>query len=204
MFVAVALMFVAAVIGKAWANPETTISISPSKVDSVATGQTFTVDVAIADVTNLYGWQINVTFNPSVLNANRISEGPFLKGVNETAWPKPVIDNAKGYIFASALLMPPYPPAGATGSGTLANITFSVKSGGSSALHLDPEKTYLRSVESGSGVIVPIEGIVRQDGNYGGGGGGITGVSWELIAGVVVVVVVVVVVGVFLLRRRRS
>lgn len=200
MFVAVALTLVVAAIGKAWANPETTISIAPSKVDDQPTGQTFTVDVVIADVSNLYGWQFNVTFNSNILNASKVSEGPFLKSFNDTAWPKPVIDNTRGYILASALLMPPYPAVGATGGGTLANITFTVKSGGSSTLHFDETKTYLRSVASG--VPVPIEGLVRQDGTYGSGGGGISGVPLELIAGVAVVVVIVVVAGVLLWRRR--
>jgi len=202
MLVAVALTFATAMVGKAWASPETTISIAPSKVDDLPTGQKFTVDVVIADVTNLYGWQINVTFNPSILNADRVAEGPFLKSANDTAWPKPVIDNTRGYILASALLMPPYPPVGATGGGTLANITFTVKSGGSSTLHFDETRTYLRSVASG--VPVPIESIVRQDGTYGSGGGGISGVPLELIAGVAVAIVIIVVAGALFLRRRRA
>ncbi len=199
--VVVALMFAAA-IWKAWASPETTISIAPSEVGDLPTGQTFTVDVVIADVSSLYGWQINVTFNPGILNADAVGEGPFLKSVNETAWPKPVIDNTKGYIFASGLLMPPYPPAGATGGGTLANITFTVKSSGSSALHFDETKTYLRSVIAG--IPIPIEGFVTQDGTYGSGQGGALGIPLELIAGVVVVVVIVVVAGFLFLRRRRA
>lgn len=202
MLVAVALMFAAAPVGKAWARPETTISIAPSTVGGLPTGQTFTVDVVIADVTNLYGWQIDITFNPNVLNAVRVSEGPFLKSVNETAWPKPMIDNSQGYILASSSLMPPYPPVGVTGGGTLANITFSVKSGGSSTLHFDETKTYLRSVTAG--VPVPIEGLVRQDGTYGSGGGGFSEIPLEIIAGVVVIVLIVVVAGVLLLRRRRA
>jgi len=201
LLVAVALMFAAATILKAWANP-TTVSIAPSEVGNLSTGQTFTVDVVIADVNNLYGWQIKVIFDPNVLNANRVSEGPFLMNVNDTAWPKPVIDNTVGYVLASALLMPPYPPVGVTGGGTLANITFSVKSGGSSALHFDETLTYLRSVVSG--VIVPIESLVTHDGTYGSGGGGISGVPMELIAGVAVAVVIVVVAGVLFLRRRKA
>lgn len=202
VFVVVALTLVVAAIGKAWANPGPTISIAPSKVDDLSTSQSFTVDVVIAGVSDLYGWQFNVTFNSNILNASKVSEGPFLMSFNDTAWPKPVIDNTRGYILASALLMPPYPALGASGTGTLANITFTVKSGGSSSLHFDETKTYLRSVSAG--VIVPIEGLVRQDGTYGSGGAGISGVPLELIAGVAVVVVVVVVAGVLLWRRRRA
>ncbi len=193
-------MFVVAVVGKAWANPETTISIAPATVNDSPSGETFTVDVVIADVTSLLGWQMNVTFNPSILNAEKVSEGPFLVNVNGTVWPKPVIDNTRGYLFASASLMPPYPLVGITGSGILANITFTVKSGGSSALHFDDTTTYLRILQSG--VSVPIE-VVKQDGTYGsGGGGGVGGIPLELIAVVVAVVVVVVGAGVIFMRRR--
>ena len=202
---AVVLMFAAAAImGEVWASPAT-ISIGPGSVNDVPVGETFTVDVIITDVTNLYGWLINVTFNPNILKAEEVLEGPFLKNVNDTVWPKPVLENSKGYVFASASLLPPYPPVGVSGSGTLGNITFTVKSSGSSTLHFDETMTYLRTFDVSGGVVVPIEGVVKQDGTYGrGGGGGIEGIPFELIVGgVAVVVVVAVVAGVIFLRRRR-
>jgi len=194
------LILITAATGRAWAEPAT-VSLDPAQVSAVPTGEQFTVNLVIADIGNLYGWQVNITFNPAVLNAVRVAEGPFLKNVNKTAWPKPVIDNSQGYIFASSSLMPPYPPAGATGSGLLANITFAVKSGGSSTLHFDEELTYFRTIQSGS--VIPIEGVVRQDGAYGSGGGGLGGVPWELVAGIAAAVVIVVVAGIFLFRKRR-
>ena len=201
---AIVLMFAAAaIIGEVWASPAT-ISISPGSVSDVPVGETFTVDVAISDVTNLYGWQFNVTFNPNVLKAEKVGEGPFLKSVSDTMMPSPSIYNDYGYVLASALLWTStgYPPVGATGSGILANITFTVKAGGSSALHFDETMTYLRTVVSG--IKVDIEGVVKQDGTYGsGGGGGIEGIPLELIVGgVAVVVVVAVVAGIIFLRRR--
>ncbi len=203
-FVLIALTFllVAAATGGAWAEPAT-VSFNPTKVDEVPAGQQFTVDLVIADVINLYGWQVNVTFNPTVLNCVRIAEGPFLKSINKTMMPK-TIDNSRGYVLAAATFVPPNPPAGATGSGILANITFSVKSGGGSTLHLDETLTYFRTLQAGN--VIPIEGVVRQDGTYssGGGGGGIGGVPLELIVGAVVVIVVVGVGGFLLMRRRRG
>jgi len=198
VLVATVLMLVVAATGDAWADPAT-ISLDPTKVDALQVGETFTVNVMISDVSNLYGWQVNVTFNPSVLGAVRIVEGPFLEDVNETVWPKPVINNSTGYVFASSSLMPPYPAAGASGSGQLASITFSVKAGGGSDLRFDETRTYLRTVVGGS--VQEIGNVVRQDGTYGIGGGGF---PWELIGGAIAVVVVVVVVGVFLMRRRKD
>ena len=197
-----AFLLVAAAMGGAWGEPAT-VSFDPTTVNERPAGEQFTIDLVIADVSNLYGWQVNVTFNPSVLNVDKVTEGPFLKSANKTAMPKPSIDNSRGYVLAAATLMPPYPPAGATGSGVLANITFTVKSGGGSTLHFDEALTYFRTVQAQT--VVPIEGVVRQDGTYSSGGSvGLGGVPFELIAGVVVVVVVVGVVGIFFLRRRRG
>ena len=204
-FVIMALAFTlgAAATGGAWGEPAT-ISFDPTQVDELSVGEQFTVDLAIADISNLYGWQINVTFNPSILNAVRVAEGPFLKTAGITMMPKASIDNSKGYILAADTLKPPYPAAGASGSGILANVTFSVKSSGGSALHFDETLTYFRTVQGES--VIPIEGVVRQDGTYssGGGGGGLGGIPWEIVGGIIVVVVIIGVVGIFLLRRRRE
>ena len=203
-FVLVALVFMllAAAMGGAWADPAT-VSFDPTQVNELSAGEQFTVDVAIADISSLFGWQINVTFNPAVLNVVKIGEGPFLKNVAKTMMPK-TIDNTLGFVMVAAAFVPPNPPAGASGSGILANITFSVMSSGGSALHFDQTLTYFRTLQGES--VVPIEGVVKQDGTYGsgGGGGGLGGIPWELVGGIIAVVVIVAVVGVFLLRRRRQ
>lgn len=180
-----------------------TISFNPSTVDAVPVGQTFTVNVEIADSVNLYGWLMNVTFDPNTLGGVKVTEGPFLKNVKETVWPKPVVNNETGFVLASSSLMPPYPASGATGNGVLAEVTFAVKSGGSSSLHFDVRRTYLRTVVEG---IVAEMDVIRTDGSYaGGGGGGIGGVPFEILAGAgAAVAVVAVVAGVLLLRRRRG
>jgi len=199
------LLLVAALIGDSWADPAT-ISLDPASVNAVQVGETFTVNVMISDVSNLYGWQINVTFNPGVLGVVRVEEGPFLESVNATMWPKPSIDNSTGYVLATSSFTPPYTsiPAGASGSGQLATITFSVKASGGSDLRFDETRTYLRTVIEGN--VQEIGNVVRQGGTYsgGGGGGGVGGLSWELIGAAIAVVVVIAVVGVFLLRRRKA
>lgn len=203
-FVLLVLVFIlwAAAMGGAWADPAT-VSFNPTTVGELSVSEQFTVDVVIADVSNLYGWQINVTFNPTVLNAVRVGEGPFLKSVNKTMMPK-TIDNSRGFVLAAATFVPPYPSVGASGSGILANITFSVMSNGGSMLHFDDTLTYFRTFDGTT--VIHIEDVVLQDGTYGSGGDGgvLGGIPLELIAGVIAVVVVIAVVGVFLLRRRRE
>jgi hypothetical protein len=206
VLVVTGLLLVAAMIGSSRADPAT-ISLDPASVSALGVGETFTVNVMIADVTDLYGWQINVTFSPSVLSVESVAEGPFLASVNETTGLQRSIDNSAGYVLASSSFKPPYEaiPDGASGSGQLASITFSVKAGGGSDLRFDEERTYLRTFVPGG--VQPIGDVVRQDGSYGGGGGGgggFAGLPWEIIGAAVAVVVVVAVVGVFLLRRRRA
>lgn len=193
-------MLAPAMTGKAWASPETKIAIDPAEVKDLPPGEAFSVNVTIADVANLFGWQINVTFDSGVLNVVKATEGTFLKNVNRTAWPTPKIDNSTGYVLASASFMPPYPSGGANGNGILANITFTVKSGGTSTLHFE-RGTKLRTVEAGN--VVPIENFATEDGVFRGVGG-TGGLPLELIAGAAVVIVVAGVTGGFYLRRRKK
>jgi hypothetical protein len=180
----------------------TTISLNPSSVEDVPTGETFSVDVTISDASDIYGWQVNMTFNPSVLSVEGATEGTFLSNVNATIWPNPKIENDEGYVLISGSFNVPYPSVGASGEGVLTTITFKVKSGGSSALDF-VSGTKLRTIQAGS--LLPIENFVSQDGSFGSAAGGLNlGVPLEIIAVVAVIIVVAVVGGVFYLRKRRG
>jgi len=128
-------------IGKA--SPEPVIRVEPT-LNTVAPSQTFTINISIADVTleNTHGygavaWEVDISFNSTVLNVFSVKEGSWLKQAGSTWWIPPQIDNTTGTIIASASLFPiPVPPqTGATGSGTLANVTFKVMNEGRSDLH---------------------------------------------------------------------
>jgi len=92
-------------------------------------GSTFTVKVNVSNVEELYGWQINMTYNPAVLNttAASIVEGPFLKDVYPTQLITKKVNNALGTLLVTYMLKLPYPPNGVSGNGTLVSITFKVK-----------------------------------------------------------------------------
>jgi hypothetical protein len=201
-FVFLALVLVTVFALKEVSAQTTTISLNPSSVKDVPTGETFSVDVTISDASDIYGWQVNMTFNAGVLSVEGATEGSFLKNVNATAWPNPKIDNDNGFVLISDSFYPPYPSAGAGGGGVLATITFKVKSGGSSALDF-VSGTKLRTIQAGS--LLPIENFVSQDASFGSAAGGLNlGLPLEIIAVVAVVIVVAVVGGVFYLRRRRG
>jgi hypothetical protein len=83
---------------------------------------TFNVNATVTNVTLLWNWQINVTFDPSMLNC--ISAGvpvdsPFYFQVQSLV----VIDNVAGYVqFGASQITGP----GVNGSGVLGTITFNI------------------------------------------------------------------------------
>jgi hypothetical protein len=106
----------------------------PTITDQV--GATFTVNITISDVSNLYFWEFHMSFDKTVLNVTSATEGPFLSDVDSTSWNlmPPYINNTAGTVKASNLLWY-YPPEGASGNGTLCTITFQVKDMGKTTLH---------------------------------------------------------------------
>jgi hypothetical protein len=116
----------------------------------------FTVGINVTDVTALFTWQINITFNPAVLQAVTVWEGPFLKQLTPpgTTFLAPAIDNSAGWLTAGAALKS-YAYGGVTGSGVLATVCFKAVAEGNSVLDLDEETTKLRTWDGST--LVPIE-----------------------------------------------
>jgi hypothetical protein len=109
------------------------VSIDPPTISKLV-GSTFDINLTVTNVTDLYGWQFNLTFNPSVLNCTDVEEGPFLQQAG-TTWLLPMtINNDVGFVFFGATLFPA-PGSGASGNGTLATMTFAALDNDTSALH---------------------------------------------------------------------
>jgi len=143
------------------ASEQPTVSVDPN-ANSAAPGEFFTLNVTVADLTaensqpvGLYGWQVNITFNPDILNVSAVAEGPFLEQAGSTWWLPPVLDNDNGLIVMGDSLFP-LPAQGAYGSGVLANITFQVENEGQTDFNFESETTKLRSYDSNTGTPVPI------------------------------------------------
>ncbi len=116
---------------------------------SVRVGDTFTVRVNAEKVTDLAGWQFDLTYDPDVLEAVEVNEGDFLKkGDGNTFFQRGVIDNTVGKIagLSSALIS----KNGGTGTGNLLSVVFSAKTDGNSELTL-------RNFQLGSntGAVIP-------------------------------------------------
>ncbi|MDE0688466.1 MAG: cohesin domain-containing protein [Candidatus Poribacteria bacterium] len=114
------------------ANPSIGYTFSTPKIH---VGDTFTLDLRAEDIYDLAGWQFDIAFDPTVLEAIEVNEGDFLKTKGDTTFfQKGKIDNRDGKItgLSSALLS----GGGVTGTGTLLSVNFSAKAGGETQLKL--------------------------------------------------------------------
>ncbi len=193
--------------GIGMASPEEpSIHVEP-KDNTAEVGETFTVDITVTNVTeedSLFLWECRITFDSGIINAVNATEGPFLKDTgHETFWAKG-INNTIGRIDILAMISEfPYPPNGATGSGTLATVTFeAVGVGGTDLEFKEEDDTRLRTVKGEEQqYLYPIQHD-RENGSFRNAGAPI---PLQLVVAIVVVVAVAVcAIAVFYFRRKRA
>jgi hypothetical protein len=132
---------------KVYVDPVTIVG-SPPQI-----GETFTVNVQVADVHDLYVWQAGLTFNATVCEALSIEEGEFLKRAGVTTlWTPGTINNGIGKISYSACSLTG-PTPGVSGSGQLMNATFRIKQSGDAKLNL----TDVLLLDSNMASITPVK-----------------------------------------------
>ena len=105
-----------------------TINLTPS-LSSLAVGDSVTLNINIAGVTDLFAWQFDVHFNDyssGIVNATGQADGGFLSPGQ--TFGAGTIDNNLGTI--SAMFSALSGAVGVTGDGTLASITFEAMSAG--------------------------------------------------------------------------
>jgi hypothetical protein len=126
------------------ADAQAVISIDPT-TQATSTGSVVTVDVAISNVSDLYGYQFDLAFNPTVLQAVSSTEGPFLATGGSTFFIPGTNDNLGGTVFATAnTLLTAI--AGVNGSGELAVFTFDAIGAGTSTFAIQNETLLNSSV----------------------------------------------------------
>jgi hypothetical protein len=95
-------------------------------------GDTFTVDINVADVVDLYSWGIKVSWDRDLLVATDVTEGSFLAMQPDgTAFVKVIYDN---YVDVGCTTLGDW--YGASGSGILMTITFDVLDAGRTSLEI--------------------------------------------------------------------
>ena len=114
-----------ALANSAKAQETTTISIDPPtyEVAESEIGETFTINITLSDVTNLWSWKVRVNLHPGILNFTEIAEGAFLNSTGEKLflWANNWTAINEGYIpeISCTLLA----SGSVNGSGVLATIT---------------------------------------------------------------------------------
>lgn len=92
----------------------------------------FTINLNVGDAVDLTSWQFDLAYNPTILQADLVTEGPFLSSAGTTFFTPGVIDNSTGLIsLVSVSFVDVFPPSG---SGVLATIHFTALSPGLSPL----------------------------------------------------------------------
>ncbi len=117
-----------------YANVTAGVSLNPPSISgqSLGIGGTFIVTANISDVTNLWGWSLGLSWNPSILQMTRFSEGSFLDSAGQTSLTASPIDNTDGVIsnINDVLIL----QNGVSGSGNLVSFTFQIVGYGSSPI----------------------------------------------------------------------
>ena len=102
----------------------------------IHTGDTFTLNLRAENVFDLAGWQFDIAFDPSILEAINVSEGNFLKTDGGTTFfHGGSIDNASGKI--TGLNAARLSGGGVSGTGLLLQVRFKAKAAGETELALD-------------------------------------------------------------------
>lgn len=125
----VAALLVGSMVG-AQASP--VLSVTPS-LSNVTVGTSFTLDVRISGVSDLFGWQLDLGFDPALLNASPATEGSFF-GAPTSFFGGGAVDNIGGTI--TTMFNALSGTVGVTGDGILASISFQAMGVGTATLSL--------------------------------------------------------------------
>jgi len=137
-----------------------TVSIQPRISKVWGTDETFTINLTVADATNLYGWEIKLYYDPSILNGTSVIEGPFLKNAGPTFFNFTINNDhnaTHGRVKVFNTLLGEIP--GVNGTGVLLTITFQTRSLGISPLDL--EETILADINGNSMPHMVVDGAVE-------------------------------------------
>jgi hypothetical protein len=131
----------------------------PSQV--VAVGEKVTLDVTVANVTNLASWEVKLRYDPKILAFESFVEGPFLAstGRGVSCLDPFIADEGATVLFgcASSAMTPPGPD----GSGTVATVTFAAKGAGTTPVEIIKTELALPEGSDCCGPVTAEEAAVR-------------------------------------------
>jgi hypothetical protein len=101
-------------------------------------GNSFTVNITVTGAVDLYAFQFDLDFDPTILQATSVTEGAFLPSGGTTIFVPGTIDNTAGAVSSVADTLVGSIP-GVNGNGDLVDIAFDAVGAGTSALTLANE-----------------------------------------------------------------
>jgi hypothetical protein len=125
-----------AITFKAQASPMAKLYVDPASIldPTLVPPKTFDVNVSVANVTNLYGYEFNMSFNPNVLTCLYVIVNDVLGGTSYTV--DTLASNINGFAWVEVAYYPPATPISTSAPVALTTIHFRVKSPGTTILHL--------------------------------------------------------------------
>jgi len=147
MFLLAFLLISTNKVDVAAASPATHFYVDPPEVKDLVPGDTFLINISIADAPLSYSWEIYISWNPDVLEAFYKKEGAFLNREDPTTYPTNFVSypsfaeaNVAGEIrFGSNLIGD---VLWASGDGWLMSLGFNVTALGSCVLDLFDTRLY--------------------------------------------------------------
>ena len=115
------------------ANAQSVVSFNPPVMASPNVAQQFTIDIHISNATDVFGYQIAITFDSTALAYVSVQNGDYLAGSIGPPTLPPIVE--EGEIKFGATLLGAVP--GVNGDGTLATVTFEVIAVKTSTLGLE-------------------------------------------------------------------
>lgn len=134
-------------------NNESTSSIKIYVSETVIKNELFDAEIKVMNVKDLAGFQMEIAYDPNILEVISIEEGDFLNKETKTYWITPNIDNKSGFIAGIACAK--LSKGGSNGNGTLANIKIKAKNVGTSYLKIQNLKL---SDSKGKTILVSLSG----------------------------------------------
>lgn len=177
--------------GSTGAAQETTVRLETPPDEAQLEGPPFTVNVVVDNVVNLAAFQFALQFDPKVLEATAVEEGPFLRSSGREVVCRDEEILAGSATLGCVTLGAPVSlggTPGADGAGILATVEFIATGKGETSLSLQNVKLVEAEIdEAGAPVVIS---IVTEDGRVMvAGGGGFPWVLWGPVIGGVVLVV---------------
>jgi len=128
------------------------ILISPAS-QTVSVGKTFTVDINVDQIPDLFDYEFGLRFDPAVLAAHSVTEGALFANTGDSFYSPGTIDNTAGTILATADTLIGNVP-GVSGPGTLAIVQFTAIAAGMTSIDFSPQSDLILQDSKGSTLAV--------------------------------------------------